>query len=418
MAQYSVREFIHEAHQQISFFEAQKNKLAELSADHAKKIADLAQRFREVLNQITKTLLPEFSQSALFALSELIANPTLLSLFDSKEHEKTALTATISSIEKNKFYQQRDAFLNPETGIIIQQESELLPLYEKASSIVKICESTLRFAELLRRGYGTSSYPHTGFFRFFNSEFLQDWKYADIICEKLQVSSFTEALSLYRESKDRYETIGETLQDLTKQKNEITSLIESYDHAIEQLRSIDQRYDERIRMSVEIFITSNSKQKIAEVFQNNSILMEQYTCLDGLRHQTAYIEQVREKVESEIRQFDEKIHNLTIEKQRYENDMYRFRNKRWNTEQFSRKFNRNEDVYDRRLHKYRHTGDTIYSFNDYNIPSFIEEFLWWDIMTDGRLDGNFIPDVHEYYASHPSYHYERNSYSTDYGDNS
>ena len=98
--------------------------------------------------------------------------------------------------------------------------------------------------------------------------------------------------------------------------------------------------------------------------------------------------------------------------------MYRFRNKRWNTEQFSRKFNRNEDVYDRRLHKYRHTGDTIYSFNDYSRPSFIEEFLWWDIMTDGRLDGNFIPDVHEYYASHPSYHYERNSYSTDYGDNS
>lgn len=54
MAQFSVRQHIHEAHQQISFFEAQKNKLAELSADHAKKIADLAQRFREVLNQITK----------------------------------------------------------------------------------------------------------------------------------------------------------------------------------------------------------------------------------------------------------------------------------------------------------------------------------------------------------------------------
>lgn len=418
MAQYSIREFIHEANQQISFFEAQKNNLAELSADHAKKIADLTLRFKEVLNQITKTLLPEFSQSALAALSDLIANRTLLSLYESKEHEKAALTATITSLEKNKIYQQRDAFLNPQSGIITQQESELLPIYEKASSIVKVCETTVRFAELLRRGYGTSSYPHTGFFRFFNSEFLQDWKYADIICEKLQVSSFTEALSLYREAKDRYETIGETLEDLTRQKNEISSLIESYEEANEQLRSLDQRYDERIRMSVEIFLTSNSKQKIAEVFRNNSILMEQYVCLDGLRHQSTYIEQVREKVESEIRQFDEKIHNLSIEKQRYESDMYRFRNKRWNSEQFSRKFNRNEDVYDRRLQKYRRTGDTIYSFNDYGRPSFIEEFLWWDIMTDGRLDGNFIPDVHDYYTSHPSYHYERNSYSTDYGDNS
>ncbi len=418
MAQYSIREFIHEANQQISFFEVQKNNLAELSADHEKKIADLAQRFHEVLNQITKALLPEFSQSGLSALSVLIANSTLLSLFDSKEHEKDSLSVTITTIENNKLYQQRDAFLNPQSGIITQQESELLPIYEKASSIVKVCESTLRFDGLLRRGYGTSSYPHTGFFRFFNSEFLQDWKYADIICEKLQVSSFTEALSLYRESKDRYETIGETLEELTKQKNEIISLIESHGQATLQLNNIDQRYNERVRMAVEVFLTSNSKQKIAEVFQNNSILMEQYACLDGLRHQSTYIEQVREKVQSEIRQFQEKIHNLRIEKQRYENDMYRFRNKRWNAEQFSRKFNRNEEVYERRLHKYRRTGDTIYSFSDYSRPSFIEEFLWWDIMTDGRLDGNFIPDVHDYYASHPSYHYERNSYSTDYGDNS
>lgn len=418
MAQYSIREFIHEANQQIQFFEVQKNKLSDISADHAKKISDLALRFQEVLNQITKSLLPEFSESSLKILSELIANPALFSLYTKKEQEKVALQSTLSAVENNKLYQQRDAFLNPETGIIIQQESELLPIYEKASSVVKKCESTPRFSGLLQRGYGTSSYPHQGFFRFFNSEFLQDWKYADILCEKLQVSSFTDALSLYKESKNHYDTIGETLEDLEKQKKEITLLVDSREEAQQLLDSIDARYTERVKMSIEIFLTSNSKQKIAEVFQGNSTLMEQYACLDGLRHQSSYLEQIREKVESEIRELDEKIHKMTVEKQRYENDMYRFRNKRWDHHQFGRKFNRNDEVYQRRMSKYRRTGDTLYNFNDYNRPSFVEEFLWWDIMTDGRLDGNFIPDVHDYYASHPSYHYERNSYSADYGDNS
>lgn len=418
MSQYSIREFIHEAHEQIQFLETQKKKLVELSEDYSHKISDLKRRYSELLSQITQIVFPEFTEKSLRTLSERIANPSLLSLFSQKEHEKRSLISIINSIESKSEFIQREAFLNSSSGIIEQQESELLPLYEKAKSIVSICESTPRFSGILQRGYGTSAYPHQGIMRFFNSEFLQDWKYADIICEKLHVASFTDALSLYRESKDRYITLGETLEELDKQKKSIISMIETYDKAQQDLQMIDSRYYDRVLLSVEIFLTSNSKQKIATTLQNDAILMEQYACFDGIKHQIEYVSQLREKVESDIRQLDEKIHNLNIEKQRYENDMYRFRNKRWNAEQFSRKFNRNEDIYDRKLHKYRQTGDTIYLFNDYNRPSFVEEFLWWDIMTDGRLDGNFIPDVHDYYASHPSYHYERHSNSTDYGDNS
>jgi len=419
MSQYSIREFIQEAHQQITFLENHKKKLSELREDYNHKISDLNLRYKELLNQITQILFPDFSEKSLHSLSERIGNPSLLSLLAQKEREKNTLQSTISTIDSDSKFVQRDAFLHSTTGIFAQQEAEISPLFSKAKSIVTTCESIQRFGGLLQRGYGTSSYPHQGILRFINSEFLQDWKYADIICEKLQVPSFIDALSLYRESKDRYLTLGESLQELEKEKSSLLSMVETYDKAQQDLRNIDARYYERIQLSIEIFLTSNSKQKIATTIQNDTILMEQYAYFDGIKHQIEYVSQLKEKIGSDIRQIDEKIHNLTIEKQRYENDMYRFRNKRWSAEQFSRKFNRNQDAYDNRLHKYQRTGDTIYSFNDYNRPSFVEEFLWWDIMTDGRLDGNFIPDVHEYYASHPDFHYERNSsYPTDYGDNS
>ena len=36
-------------------------------------------------------------------------------------------------------------------------------------------------------------------------------------------------------------------------------------------------------------------------------------------------------------------------------------------------------------------------------------------MSDGRLDGNFIPEVHEFYESHPDYEYNSADYTPSEG---
>ena len=34
-------------------------------------------------------------------------------------------------------------------------------------------------------------------------------------------------------------------------------------------------------------------------------------------------------------------------------------------------------------------------------------------MTDGRIDGRFIPEVHHYHVAHPTYHYDRDLFRDD-----
>jgi hypothetical protein len=36
--------------------------------------------------------------------------------------------------------------------------------------------------------------------------------------------------------------------------------------------------------------------------------------------------------------------------------------------------------------------------------------LWWDLMTDGDIDGNYIYEVNTYYSNHPNYRYSHDYY--------
>jgi hypothetical protein len=52
------------------------------------------------------------------------------------------------------------------------------------------------------------------------------------------------------------------------------------------------------------------------------------------------------------------------------------------------------DRWRKRRERWGHTHTQIVTFHDYGRYDPVRDFLWWDVMTDGRLDGDFIPEVH------------------------
>jgi hypothetical protein len=57
--------------------------------------------------------------------------------------------------------------------------------------------------------------------------------------------------------------------------------------------------------------------------------------------------------------------------------------------------------------------ETVYVFDRYDRGRFVDDFLWWDLMTDGRLDGNFIPEVHRFRSAHPDWRYDAGAFGDD-----
>jgi hypothetical protein len=111
-------------------------------------------------------------------------------------------------------------------------------------------------------------------------------------------------------------------------------------------------------------------------------------------------------MQQDMSQILERRDKLGAEARRYKEESYRYRNKRFTQEQFQKRFGRGAR-YGRIYDRYSRANQTVYVFHDYDRASPLEDFLWWDLMTDGRMDGNFIPEVSEYYAERPGYQYER-----------
>ena len=133
--------------------------------------------------------------------------------------------------------------------------------------------------------------------------------------------------------------------------------------------------------------------------------------IEGLTQQIQYLQDIDAQVRRESADLQARAAALTVERDRYSSDSYRYRIKRFTDEQFAKRFGR-ADRFGRRAERYRSVSSTIYSFDAYDRANLSSDFLWWDLMTDGRYDGNFVPEVASYRQTHPDYSYERGNFAS------
>ena len=63
--------------------------------------------------------------------------------------------------------------------------------------------------------------------------------------------------------------------------------------------------------------------------------------------------------------------------------------------------------------RYDKRAKVVRSFDRYDRGGLGQDVLWWDVMTDGKLDGSFSDEVQSFRESHPDYRYERRTWSAE-----
>jgi hypothetical protein len=409
MSSFAVDDFIREAAKQTPFYEEQIKRFEQLRLDHTQKLEELQQKCRRSLEVIARAVFPAFTKENLQSLAVAIHAPAVAKLDEALRDEQESLRQTIQRIEAMSDFQTLDALTNPTSGVLTTQLAEMKLLYVEADTEFERITSVPFFAQLLQVKYGRPNYTHQSILRFFNAEHLRNWKNGDAAVERLSMKDFGEVLSRYDDVTQQRSTFSEALNDLYKQLHKLNALADEHRTATERLKNLDAIYVQTVYNAIGDFLRNSSIAEVRQLFGANAALETEYKFYDGVQHQITYLQSVREKVVNDMGILTTKLADLATETNRYKSDKYRFRNKRWDTEKFQRKFQRDPARYDRSINRYQRTGDTIYVYNDYTSVSFANEFLWWDVMTDGRLDGNFIPEVQEYYGSHPDYSYERDT---------
>lgn len=419
MSTHSTRDFIREAETQQTFYKDQIARFDAVLSDQAGNIATLLKKKDAALRTMTDILLPTFTQEECGVLALRLQKPALAGLYGEYLREQSQMQERITTIEQDERFQKFDALINPASGVLTTQIAELEPLFMGAETTLKKLRSMQGFERLRTNKYGRNDYAHQGVMRFLTPEYYTDNADAAAIMKQSGVSDFLDVLSEYNTAQDRVNTLAPSLQRLREECATLQALTEEHHRTKERLATLESAYKLRIQEAIAEYCTLNDKQTLARLFATATAdkpdalaqMESAFKHFDGVEHQVEYLRALQAKVTDDRNGLVQKSGTLADEARRYTADPHRFRNKQWTGDQFAKKFKRDTTRYDRTVHRYNRTGTVIYGFDGYDRISPFEEFLWWDIMTDGRLDGNFIPEVQEYYESHPDYEYNASDYA-------
>ncbi|MBB6052547.1 hypothetical protein [Armatimonas rosea] len=407
---YGVDDFVRAADTELRQYDAHAQRFDSLRASNAEKQAGLRQRLIDAQAQLADASLPDGpTAESVQRLADQLGAPALVWGFQEVQARGQKIAERLAQLTANPQFAERDIkLLRLETEL-----REVEPLYNEAKSERTRLQSQPGVLELIRREWGTPRYPHRGIFRFLKSEFLRDWKNADAAVAALKARDFAEIAQRHADRVEQESVLGERVLRLKNEQEAIQALVWEHEKLTAEQADLPRQTRARLGEDLAAYATVRGTDKLPDPEAAKRATL----ALDGITHQISYLEQTQSKIDDDLTGLLERAAKLRDEKLRYETDRYRYRNKSFSQDQWDKRFGRT-GRYQKLGDRYERVTEVVYVYDDYYRPSLLEEFLWWDVITDGRIDGNFIPEVAEYREVHPDYAYERPVYDSGSSDSS
>lgn len=403
---YDVDDFIRSADVELREYESHAHRFGELRESNGAKQADLKNRLVEAQAQLADLALSDTGEASVTALSQKLNLPALLWGFREVSTRGSKIAERLGQLAVEPLFAERELRrLRIETEL-----REVEPPYNAVRADLVLLNQQAGLEGLLRRQWGTPQYPHRGIFRFFNSEFLRDWKNADAAVAVLKARDFAEVVQRFNEKTEQSQVLGESVGRCKDELSQIEAL--EWEHQKLTAEQADLPRQLRARLGAELASCLAVRgPESASVLPDPESIKRALAVVEGIAHQITYLEETANKLEGDLSGLLERSGRLRDEKRRYESDRYRYRNKSFNQDQWDKRFGR-AGRYQKAGDRYERVAEVVYVYDRYDTISPWEQFLWWDVITDGRIDGNFIPEVAEYRGSNPDYSYDRSAFSS------
>jgi hypothetical protein len=402
---YGVADFRARAAEQLAELRKAKARVDELRTLHDDRRALLLRRREEATEELTRALLPELTQERLAWAARVTGFPGLVQkdFVGRADAERHALNARIAEIEADPRWRDRKLLRDPGVGTLTRAIAELQEFREPFAAVVATCRHP-RLPRLLETGYGTSRYAVP----FWRMSYYADWKAGDELLERFPGrKEFADVLAEYLEAVRTLETYDPKLESLKQEYAAGARLEEELGASRQGLESLEARWHGLARIALAEHLESLPQEALGGVLEAVPALGVLAKKWAGLDHQVRYLEAIRDvNLQPEYERLFEAIRKLEKDVAKY------LRPNKSGTvfpaEAFEKRFDpaRTEKLR-KRIERYGEAQEKVWSFERYERGSFASDFLWWDLLTDGRIDGDFIPEVKRHHESHPGHRYER-----------
>lgn len=396
---YDVDAFLRRASEELADYSSHEQRFEELLNENARRLGELRGRLSEAWAQLGRLALPEPGEAQLSGLADRLRLPGLKTIAQEMATRRAQIEALLERIEQNPLYQEREV-----RRVRLQaQLDEEEPLFEYAQRELQRLDALEGMRELISDRWGTPEYEHRGWLRFFDPEFLKDWRNADQIVEALKVSDFREAAARFQERLEQATEMRNSVERLRRELSEIDELERQREALLAEREALPATMQWRAGQMLGQTLQTRGKESL-QAFPAPEETLRVFAEVDGIEHQVRYLEEMSGRMRADLGQLLERSGRLREEVRRYESNRHKYRNKRFTPESFGKRFGKTSR-YGKLHHRYSRASDTVYHFHEYDRGANWSDFLWWDVMTDGRMDGNFIGEVSEWRDRHPGYAY-------------
>ncbi len=376
----------------------------EIVGRHEQREKALVQLRERTLDELVEVNLPALDQPTLDAVERFTGYGRFrgLNLAAHLAAEQERLTQRIAAITADERFIRRQELLDPTAGELTLRAKQARDELALIESGLQRYEREPDFLDLYRRGYRTPSYRQS----VLTLQYYKDWKRGDEITEKFGCKAFSEVRAAYENLLRGKAVCQRTLNEIENDIRQVRQLITELNTAQQRLGNLPQAVLGDFRKMLREHLALADRKQLFQWAGGDRVRESLIKRLDGVEKQMGYTKAMtNHQVETEQRYLSGQLAKLERKIVKYSRPKYA---NAWIPPNEAQAWLRDprERLAAQRARFWRQY-DRVATYDRYDRYDFASDMLWWDVMTDGRLDGNFIPEVYEYRQAHPGYIYVR-----------
>jgi hypothetical protein len=369
--------------------------LGEHTAKREELLAQRTQAFADFAAAVLPALTPEAIAQAvrLTGCQALVQSDPLAALAAARTQKQEQLAAA----EGDPRYRDRELLRAPRTGTLVRHVEELEEYRAPLAQSIDTAGHP-RLERLLESGYGTDAYG-VGWWRM---SYYADWKAADEILERFPgKADFAALRAELLDARRSLEVYDGQLGDLRREIAQGEALEADHDRLAHELITLPDDMLAGARARIVGHVSGLELGDLAERLAAAPDLALLWKKANGLDAKVEYLDKI---VDFQLRkpraEVEEQIGKLSKEITKWSRP--KLAGARYPSADFDRRFGPSTQGRSGRIiDRYRKTYNTVYVYDHWDRPSLAQDLLWWDVMTGGRYDGSYIPQVSSYRQAHP-----------------
>lgn len=405
MSSITAQQFVQQGQVTLQSMQRTLREVDQAANRHQQQLQSLETSFEQALDELTAVNLPDLSRESIAKVRPRTGYGqfTVRDPLQKMAEERVTLTGRIQTIEADSLYINRDELIHPVTGSYTSQVNDLQQQVQAITQGIERFSRTSFFNELYALNYDTPNYPY----RWWSSlRFYNDWKHGDEVSAALGFDSFRATREEYSRLLESRKELQGFLTTAQTQVKRVQDLVSSYDQAVYRLSNLEAVTLQECRQSLKEHLKFVDREQLFAWSGGDPSREALIKRVGGLEKKVEYLQQLadqqfgqeRNQLQASITKLNKKVAKFSRPK--YQNfRIAREESDLWLQDPSSR-------IRDRRERFWR-DYDVIYVYDRYDIYDYSRDMLWWDLITDGRIDGNFIPEVQVFRSENPDYRYTR-----------